>query len=213
MKVAMESKQNTASLIRKAREGDREAFNRLVEQYESPLQTAVQKRIGGYLRRRIEVEDVLQETFLKAWQSLASFEDRGEDSFYFWLKGIAENLLLYWARQHQRRDQLQLDGDVKGTDTSPSDRLRREERFERLQESLAGLSPEHREVILLARVQSLSMKEIAERLGKTPEAVKPLLWRALQKLRLSFGETESFHLPKRNLGRTGLFSREESDER
>ena len=213
MKVGMESKQNTSSLIQKARAGDREAFNRLVRQYEGPLETAVRKRIGGYLRQKIEVEDVLQETYLKAWQSLASFEDRGEDSFCFWLKGIAENLLLYWARQYQRRDQLQLDGDVTGTDTSPSDRLVREERFDRLQEALTGLSPEHREVILLARVQGLSMKEIAERLGKTPEAVKPLLWRALQKLRISFGDTESFHLPKRSLGSTGHFNREEIDER
>lgn len=204
----MEAQQNTKRLIRQAQEGDQNAFSQLAAHYRGRLKTAVQRRIGGYLRQKIEVEDVLQETFLKAFQSMSSFESRGEDSFYFWLKGIAENLLLYWARQCQRRDQLRLDKDVQGKDTSPSNTLRREERFERLQTALSQLSPERREVIFLARVRGLTMREIATQLGKTPEAIKPLLWRALQKLRDSFGETESFHLPDRSLrsdsgGRTG----------
>ena len=157
----------------------------------------MQRRIGRFLSRKIEVEDVLQETFLKAFQSLRTFENRGDDAFYVWLKGISENLLLYWARQHQRRDQMQLDRDLEGSDTSPSRSLRREERFERLQAALSDLSSAHREVILLARVKGLTLKEIATQLGKTPEAVKSLLWRALEKLRAAFGETESLRLPDR----------------
>jgi RNA polymerase sigma factor (sigma-70 family) len=68
-----------------------------------------------------------------------------------------------------------------------------------LQRALESLSPDHREVILLARVEGLSMKEIAERLHRSPNAVVQLLWRALKKLRDAFGETESLHLPPRRL--------------
>jgi RNA polymerase sigma-70 factor (ECF subfamily) len=77
--------------------------------------------------------------------------------------------------------------------------LRREERFERLEKALRGLSPDHREVIVLARIEGLQMKEIAERLGRSNSAVKNLLLRALKELKSSFGDTESFHLPDRSL--------------
>ncbi|MBN1419388.1 MAG: sigma-70 region 4 domain-containing protein, partial [Planctomycetes bacterium] len=59
--------------------------------------------------------------------------------------------------------------------------------------------PEYREAIRLARIEGLKVKEIAERLGKSPGAVKHLLARGLKELRRRFGETESFHLPDRNL--------------
>jgi RNA polymerase sigma-70 factor (ECF subfamily) len=174
------------SLVARARAGDRDAFRALFERHRDRLRAAVERRLGGYLRRKIEVEDVVQETFLKAFESLETFEARGEDSFHAWLRGIAENLLLWWARRHQRREQLRLDGDVAGAGTSPSHALRREERFERLRDALS-------------RVEGLKLAEIAARLGRTPAAVKPLLWRALRKLRAAFGETESFSLPARSL--------------
>ena len=199
MSAIMESSQSAKKLVRRAQRGERDAFEELVEHYRPRLQAAVRRRIGSFLSRKIEVEDVLQETFLKAFQSLRTFENRGDDAFYVWLKGISENLLLYWARQHQRRDQMQLDRDLEGSDTSPSRSLRREERFERLQAALSDLSSAHREVILLARVKGLTLREIATQLGKTPEAVKSLLWRALEKLRAAFGETESLRLPDRRL--------------
>ena len=73
--------------------------------------------------------------------------------------------------------------------------LRRKERFDRLQEALKKLSPDHRQVILLARIEGLPMAQIAERMNRSPKAVHQLLWRALQNLRTTFGETESFRLP------------------
>ncbi len=61
----------------------------------APLEASVRQRLGRRLRARIEAEGVLQETFLKALQSLPSYRDQGPDSFLRWLRGIAENLLLY----------------------------------------------------------------------------------------------------------------------
>ncbi len=199
MKVIMEARQDTEALIREAQGGDREAFDRLVVRYTPELEKTVRLRLGGYLRQKIEVDDVLQETFLKAYASVSSFEYRGEGSLLTWLKRIAENLLLYWAREHRRTSQLPLVDSVVAKQASPSRRLRQEERFQRLQDVLSRLSDEQREVILLARVESVPIKEIAKRLGKTPDAVRQILWRSLQKLRASFGDTESFTLPSREL--------------
>ena len=77
--------------------------------------------------------------------------------------------------------------------------LRRNERFDRLQESIDNLSAEYREVIVLARIEGLRIKEIAQRMNRSPDAVKKLLRRGLKKLRDGFGETESLHLPDRSL--------------
>ena len=200
MHEVMKSPTPTQEWIREAQQGNRDAFERLVDHHRGRLKAVVQRRLGGHLRQRIEVDDVVQETFLRALQSLDSFREEGSDSFFHWLRGIAENLLLYWARQHQRTSLLE-SGDRARTDNlSPSKHLRREERFERLEAAMSGLSPSHREVILLARIEGLSTKEVANRLNKSPEAVKQMLWRALQKLATGFGETESLHLPPRTFG-------------
>ena len=69
-----------------------------------------------------------------------------------------------------------------------------------MEKALDSLSPEHREVILLARVEGLEIKQIATRLNKSVSAVKGLLFRALKGLKSSFGDTESLGLPERKLG-------------
>ena len=84
MKVIMEARQDTEALIREAQRGDREAFDCLVVRYTPELEKTVRLRLGGYLRQKIEVDDVLQETFLKAYASVSSFEYRGDGSLLTW---------------------------------------------------------------------------------------------------------------------------------
>ena len=62
-----------------------------------------------------------------------------------------------------------------------------------------GLSDDHRQVIILARIEGLKMSEIAERMNRSPGAVRILLFRAMQELKKKFGNTESLHLPERSL--------------
>ena len=90
-----------------------------------------------------------------------------------------------------------------GAIDSPSKNLRRNERFDRLKDSLESLSPEHREVILLMRIEGLPVEEVAKRMNRSPKATRQLLWRALKDLRESFGDTESLGLPERRLGEEG----------
>jgi RNA polymerase sigma-70 factor (ECF subfamily) len=113
--------------------------------------------------------------------------------------GIAENLIHHEVRRAARHPARELEGDVSAEAASPSLAMRREERFDRLQSALETLRPDHREVVLLVRVEGLSFEEVGRRMGRSPDAVKQLLWRALKKLKSSFGDTESIHLPDRSL--------------
>ncbi|MBN1441330.1 MAG: sigma-70 family RNA polymerase sigma factor, partial [Planctomycetes bacterium] len=148
---------------------------------------------------RLDLDEIVQDTFVRAYESLRSF--RGDDipSFARWLMGIAR-IAVIRAASPPGAGQLALgDGIAAEAGASPSAALRREERFERLQVSLDTLTGDYREVLYLARIEGLSMKEIADRMGRSPEAVKKLFGRALAKLRERFGDTESFHLPDRQL--------------
>ncbi len=189
------------SKLEKARNGDREAFDFLARECRSSLKGHVRARIGDYLRNRIDFEDVLQETCARAWKSIGGFRGLDSGAFLRWLKGIAEHVILDGIGS-QRRDQViyveePVDPIYPGP--SPSKAQRRSERFVRLREALDRLAPEHREVVLLVRIKGLKIREAAERMNRTPNAVMKLLSRALNKLKDAFGDTESLHLPPESL--------------
>ncbi len=103
------------------------------------------------------------------------------------------------VRRKGWKKEFEIVRDVSGHLPSPSSNQRREERFERLSKSVESLSPDHRTVIRLARIEGLKIREIAERMNRSESAVKNLLLRAMRELRNSFGETDSFSLPDRRL--------------
>lgn len=191
-------------VIQQAQRGDREAFEEAIASVEGRLRSMISARMGSELRSRVEPDDIFQEAVTRAFESLDRFEWQGGGSFFRWLRGIAENLLLGAADKHKRRAVLEVEARRgAASQVSASRGLRREERFERLENALQSLSPDHREVILLARIEGLQITEIAERLGRSKSAVKNLLLRALKELKRSFGDTESFHLPDRPVRREG----------
>ena len=162
--------------------------------------------MGSHLRRRVEPEDVLQEALVRAFHSIGGFSWKGDDSFIRWLGGIAENVILNLTKKHSPDQNLRLVRDVSSAEVSPSKAMRRDERFRHLENSLDDLSEAHRTVILLARIEGLPIREIAQRMERSETAVKNLLLRALKSLKSSFGDTESLGLPDRHLG-----TQEESD--
>lgn len=190
---------NTEQLIRRAGQGDREAFDRLAGIYRERLLALVRTWLGPSLRSKVAPEDVAQETFLRAFRWIARFERGDGEAFFRWLGGIARNVLHESSRRHGRNVLLALDDELPAVGVSQSKASERDERFERLQAALDSLSADHRTVILLARVDRLPLAEVARRMERSPEAVSQLLWRALRKLKESFGSTDSFHLPDRRL--------------
>jgi len=199
VRTDMDAEDRTQSLIVRAQAGDQAAFHELMAACREDLEAVIRSRLGPHLRGRIQPEDVLQETSLRALRGLSTFRAQDAGSFVRWLIRIAVNVIRESARREKRHVIVPLTGDVPGRDLTQSSAMRRNERFDRLQGALNALSPEHRQVIMLARIERLPIKVVGERMGRSPGAVTQLLWRAMQKLKASFGSTESLHLPDRRL--------------
>ena len=196
MSETMATQEPTSVLVERARSGDRQAFEALVDRYRSRLLRQIEARMGTGIQAKLTADDVLQETFACALESIDRFCWQGEESFYNWLGGIAEHVISNAARKKSWR-QLEIKREVSAGGSSPSKHLRRNERFDRLQDALNHLSADHREALLLSRVEGLKVPEIAKRMNRSPNAVYKLLARALLELRQNFGDTESLHLPDR----------------
>jgi RNA polymerase sigma-70 factor (ECF subfamily) len=195
--------ESTGALVMKAQSGDRGAFDELMRRFSPRLEAQIRSRMGGKVRSLAEVEDILNETFACAFESIGKLEWRGEETFYRWLASIGEHLIRNVSRKRDWSP-LQIEKVVPASDASPSKKLRREDRFDRLEESLNRLSPDHRKALVLSRIHGLSVKEISRKMDRSPEAVKKLLARALAQLRESFGDTESLHLPDRTFEAEGV---------
>ncbi len=182
------------NLIARAQAGEREAFDQLFSEFGNRLETWIRRHIGVRLRFRVDAEDIRQETHLRAFELIGRFSWRHEDSFFQWLSTIARHLI--WnVSQKRPRDELRLTIDPPKSGTSPSKAMRRQERFRRLEQSLADLRPQERNVVRLALIEGLRAREIAEQLSCPEPTVRSLLARALRKLKDSMGDTRSLNLP------------------
>lgn len=203
MRLAVNHSETTQDLARRAQDGDRAAYGLLVERFSQRLESLVEARLGPALRSEFDSEEVVQETFRRALEGIDRFEWRGDEAFLRWLGGIVENLLRNSARTASRRPAEERVLEIPVTPTSPSVRLRREERFERLERALASLPPDYREVIRLYRLERLKTVDVAERMGRSHDAIRQLIVRAMRGLKDAFGDTESLHLPDRSLEAEG----------
>jgi RNA polymerase sigma-70 factor, ECF subfamily len=196
----MSEKEPVPPLVERARAGDRSAFEALAGAAREGVKGAILSSLAPELRPRIDPEEILQETMLQALQAIGRFEWQGEGSFQAWISGIARNVVQTAIRKRRPSIPLEIAVNVPAADASPSRRAMREERFERLEASFKGLPEAYRTVLTLARLEGLPMNEVAARMGRSPEATRQLLVRALRKLRSRLGHTESIHLPDRRLG-------------
>ncbi len=195
----MESDDLVIQLIDLAKDGERAAFDRLVDLHRPRIEALIRARLGPHVACRIESDDVLQETLLRAYESLRGFVWTGDDAFMRWLGTIVENVIRGAARRAARRDAATPAQPRRCGDLTQSRALRRDERFDRFQAAFDALDPDARTVVHMARIQGLPIRDIAARIGRTPNATSILLYRALMKLKDLFGDTESLHLPFRML--------------
>ncbi|MGD0295771.1 MAG: sigma-70 family RNA polymerase sigma factor [Bryobacteraceae bacterium] len=177
-----------SALVAKAREGDLAAFNELVNSYSRKI-----FRLAKHITQNDEdAEDVLQETFLKAFEHLGDFQ--GQSKFYTWIVRIAVNESLMKLRKRKSDRSVPLDEPVDtGEDTvvreiavwdeNPEQKYSREELGQILDEAVQGLRPAFRTVFVLRDIEELSTEEAAEALGISVPAVKSRLLRARLQLR------------------------------
>ena len=170
------------AVVRAAQAGDEAAFGTIVRSY----QRAVYRVAYGFTRNAADADDLAQETFLRAWRSLGSF--RAGEPLYPWLARIATNLAISLHRRRRRRPEQSIEPLVEagmqwGVEDDPADHVARRERDERLEAALAGLSEDHRAVLVLRAVEDLSYAEIATVLGVPPGTVMSRLARARTELK------------------------------
>ena len=166
-----------ARLVTRAVQRDSEAFGQL---YEQSLQ-----RIYRYVFYRVnsvsEAEDLTEQVFLKAWEAIDRYEQRGVP-FLAWLYRLAHNLVVDHYRA--QRQLVPLD-DVRETEESSEDieaSVEAQLDAEELRLALRCLSPEHQQLITLRFVEGLSHAEVAQIVGKSEGATRVVQYRALQAL-------------------------------
>jgi RNA polymerase sigma-70 factor (ECF subfamily) len=177
-----------AALVARAQAGDQAAFTTLVDHYQRKIY-----RIGKNITQNNEdAEDVLQETFLKAYEHLGGFQ--GNSKFYTWIVRIAVNEALMKLRKRKGDRFVSLDEPIETGeeevkreiavwDDNPEQRYSREEMQHILDEAVDGLKPDFRTVFVLRDIEELSTEETAEALGISVPAVKSRLLRARLALR------------------------------
>ena len=175
-------------LVAQSREGDRQAFGELVRRYQGKIFRLAQH----VTQNREDAEDVLQETFLKAYEHLDQF--KGDSKFYTWIVRIAVNQSLMKLRRRKTDKSVSLDEQIDtGEDTvvreiaawdeDPEQRFSREELGGLLDSAVNSLEPIYRSVFVLRDIEELSTEETAEALELTVPAVKSRLLRARLQLR------------------------------
>lgn len=190
----MGSPTSSFGLLERIREGDRAAFELLFEKHRRRLAILIYYKLDSQLRRTTDVDDILQETLLRAFRGIDRFHYRTPGSFLSWLSRIAEHVLVDEARfeGRLRRDggekvQFRSESNPAGPEPAdshtPSRVLAEQEGYASLLGRLDGLPEQYREVILLGKIEGLSTAEIAERLGKSREATALLMHRAVARFR------------------------------
>ncbi|MFM1872057.1 MAG: hypothetical protein RL398_1479 [Planctomycetota bacterium] len=158
------------------------------EQNRERLLSVIYLRMGPNLRVRMDPEDILQEVAIEAvnsWKTLSDEQNAGA-----WLVTLARrkvarivrDQLGVAARDPRREHAIQTEFPLADRGHGPVTQADRKDRLALLEQAMERLSPDHREVILLMKIEGLSGKEVAERMGRTENATHLLLSRALKRL-------------------------------
>ncbi len=172
-------------LVTRSRAGDHDSFNQLILRWERPIYALAYRTLG----REEDARDVCQETFLRAFRSLAGF--KGEAKFSSWLYRIALNLCRDWMRRQRRAPVYQMPEGVdpielaaeQGPVESIETLVARRELSAVVEEAMRELPEEQRTAILLKEYHGMTFQEIADLQGCPLSTVKTRLYQGLSVLR------------------------------
>jgi RNA polymerase sigma-70 factor (ECF subfamily) len=168
-------------LIRLAKSGDEKAFGQLYELYYVPVYRYIYLRIG----RREETEDLLQIVFLKVYQALPRYQERGYTPLAYFLT-VARNAITDHFRA--QKNLVRPDNLMRTLESLPSSEdleegVEKKEEDLILHQAIEQLPETQQEVVILKFINGFSNAEISRMLGKTEVAVRQIQHRALQLLR------------------------------
>ncbi|MBN1222661.1 MAG: RNA polymerase sigma factor [Candidatus Aminicenantes bacterium] len=176
------------ALVQSAQEGNTEAFKHLFEEHK--------RRVLGlayqYTKNIEDAEDILQDTFIKAFHSLRKFDIQDYANFSSWLYRIGINCSIDHLRKRKRQKNNILPGgdvmDLSASDhhSNPDDAQHKREIRERLEQVLGTLTRRQRMIFILKHHQELSIKEIAEYMNCSEGSVKKQLFRTVSVMKKHF---------------------------
>ena len=171
-------------LVERAQRGDKRAFDLLVIKYQRKLA----RLLSQFIRDAAEVEDITQETFIKAYRSLPSF--RGESAFYTWLYRIGINAAKNFLVAQKRRALNATNGfDIEDAENfeggsqlrelnTPESELMSKQIAQTVHQTLQALPEELRTAITLREIEGLSYEEIANIMSCPTGTVRSRIFRA-----------------------------------
>ncbi len=202
--------EKSSRLSRLAVAGDRAALQGLLMLHYDEIEAAVRTRFSPELAARMECEDLIQCALLDVYRRIGSYREVDGASFGAWLQRVCEHRIVDTVR-HVRRQKRggrfeQIDGQRRPTgesveaiwdwlcaDENPPDRpARREEARQAIQVCLAGLQPDQRDAVTAHYFEHCDTAEIAERLGRSPGAVRELMRRARENLKRLLGTASAW---------------------
>lgn len=198
----------TVHLLAKYKAGDDQAGSLLYDRYFDRIHAVVRLRMGPRLRAKAESLDIVQEAFLASLRRLEDFTCRTEGDFFHWLCTITENRIRDEAdrfrakkRDPGRERPLQVRRPSRDSllgpiselagGASPATQVIRDEDLHRLERAIDELPQLQREALLQVRYEGQSLQEVAQRIGRSPDAVRMLVARAIVALGKHLGEAGS----------------------
>lgn len=181
-------------LVERAQDGDLEAYNRLFERYYDRVLRICRIRLGTHMKKLVDAEDILQETFIAAIRTFERFEFRHEASLIAWLSRLAENKIRESVDYHhaQKRDRRKekvfthiaaamasgsLQFDPPASIMAPGDQVAQDELIGVMESCMEELSDDHREVILCRLYAKGDWAWVAEQIGRPTEGAARELFR------------------------------------
>lgn len=189
----MQSVTSSFGLIERVKTGDQDAFTLLFDKYRRRLAVLIHYKVSDELKGAVEVDDLLQETFFRAFRDVQQFTYRSPGSFLRWLASIADHVVIDAARTRGRlrraadllpfRSDSYPGGAEPVNSKTPSRLMAEQQAFDAMLAKLDALPADYRQVILMSKMEGLSTAEMAERLGRSRESTALLLHRALKRFR------------------------------
>ena len=195
----MDKHDDEPRLLERSRQGDREAFNDLVERYQRAVYNLSLRMLGSPQA----AEDATQEAFIAAFRAIHSFHG---EAFRAWLYRIASNACYDEMRRRRSRQAVSLDEphgegerplDVRAGGLSPEERAEQQELGRLIQRALSHLHPDQRIAVILCDIQGLDYAEISQVLSISLGTVKSRIFRGRLHLRALLLESGGELLPSR----------------
>jgi len=194
--------QQTRDLLDRAKTGDSDAANDVLDRHREALRRAIALRLDPALARRVDASDIVQDVLLEANQRLREYLKNPTMPFHVWLRALAKDRLIdahRFHRQAQRRSldreqaaqppawaadsSVQLLAHLLDPERTPASQAVQQEMERKLTAAIAALGDDDREVIWMRHYEQLGNHEVAEALGLTEPAASMRYLRALRRLR------------------------------